>query len=289
MGTYKGIVLSYGIGKTAKLGMPQFIVSVALTDYYDPKEGEWFDVSENHWSVNAYLALYGRKDSAEDGEIAETLNHQQVCKVFDWDGCGFEYLTTPGRFADKIIQIRISENTYENAKCPIQIDWIDTEDADPVAGLQVLDSGQVKALETEFAHLWKAKKKVAAASAPKKKAPEPEPEPPAESKEDKKKALLEKSKRLRKEAATEPPAKGKAKTDPPAKEGEESPVPKNYGKKQAWNDIIDLRAEECTDEQQKSAWDAAIAETAPDGDEDKLDAAGWWAVKEQVVGEIGQF
>jgi len=324
MGTYKGIVLEWGIGKSSKKGLPQFNVRVFLTDYYDQKEGEWMDVSDNNWTINAYLVLYGREGGAENGEIAPTLNHQQVCSVFGWDGCGFEYLTTPGRFADKVIQVRIEENTVENAKTPCQISWIDTEDSDPNAGLRCLDSGQVKALETEFSHLWKGKKAPPAVSAKKppatvpatKKAPpqtaavknksvEPvtddtpadDENDPTQSDAARKKAILEKGKRLRAKAnekSPEPPAK--AKKNEPAKkadvvpdQAEEVTVPDDYGKKAAWNDIIDLRDQNCTDQQQKDAWDAAIAEVAPDGDEDKLDAAGWWKVKDQVVAEIGQF
>ena len=284
MGTYKAIVVEHGIKKTAKAGLPQFVIRVVLSEYYDPKQDEWFDVSDNNWVMNAYLTLYGREGGQEDSEIIETLNHQQVCKVFDWDGCGFEYLTTPEKFSGKVIQVRVAENTYEGAKAPVQIEWIDTEDADPNSGLQCLDSGQVKALEVEFAHLWKNKKAIPPAASAK-KVLLLKKQPPAETKEDRKKNLLEKSKRLRKEAMKAPPKK----KEPPAKKTEESPVPVNYSKKQAWSDIIELRAEECTDDQQKAAWDAAIAETAPDGDEDKLDAAGWWAVKEAVIADIGQF
>jgi hypothetical protein len=69
----------------------------------------------------------------------------------------------------------------------------------------------------------------------------------------------------------------------------ELPVPADYDKTKAWTDVTDLRSDECSDEQQKACWEAAIAEIADDGDEDKLDAAGWWAVKEQVTAEIGQF
>jgi len=290
MGTYKAIVLEWGVNKTRKAGLPQFMIRVTLTDYFDSKEGEWYDVSDNHWTMNAYLCLYGREGGAEGGEIVETLNHTQVCKVFDWDGCGFGSLIEPGKYDGKVIQVRIEENTGEGAKTPVQISWIDVEDTDPNSGLQKLDPAQIKTLEEEFAYLWKNKKPAPAAVSAKKPATKVEVkkvEPPTDTKEDKKKALLEKSKRLRKETVKSepPPPKDKKKAEPL----EDTPIPADYGKRQAWSDIIDLRDKNCTDGQQKAAWEAAVAEFAPNGDEDELDATGWWYVKESVLSDVGQF
>lgn len=315
MGTYKGIVLDTGLQKAKTSGMPQFAVRIALSEYYDAKEDQWYSVEDNNWSITGYFTLYGRKNSQPDGDIVSTLNHQQVCKVFGWDGRGFGHLIG-NDFSGKIVQVRIEENTYEGAKSPVSVAWIDTEDADPNPGLQKLDEKGVKELETEFAAMWKstpapkapvakapAKPKAAPKAAPKPPAEPPaEPEtPPADPKEAKKKALLEKSKRIQEankkeaEKAAEkakatppaPPAKGKAKEPPTQSDEKGDAIPEGYDKKQAWNDVLDLKDANCDDDQLTAVWNAAIAEIAEDGDEDKLDAAGWWAVKESVLNDIG--
>jgi hypothetical protein len=267
MGTYKAIVLEAVLQKTKTSGMPQFVTRVFLTEYYDKKEQQWFDVSDNNWSLNGYFCLYGRKDSQPNGEIVPTLNHTQVCKVFGWNGIGFSYLTQTD-FNGKTVQVRIAENTGENAKSPVQIAWIDTEDADPNQGLQKLDEKGVKDLEGEFASLWAGKApKAPVASAPKAAkpaakppvapktetrppaTPAPEPDtPPANDKDAKKKALLEKSKRLRKEAEKAPPAKPPA-SQPPSPAQDIVPVPSGYDKRQAWCDIVELKDEACSDDQ----------------------------------------
>jgi hypothetical protein len=321
MGTYKGMCLEWGITKTAKTGLPQFSVRTLLTEYYDQKEGQWYDVSDNNWTITAYLCLYGRKDSRSDGDIVATLNHTQVCKVFGWDGCGFQYLTQPAAFESKIIQLRISENTYEGAKTPVQVDFIDTEDADPSGQLKTLDADSVRKLEEEFSALF-PKKPVKAASVRGKaanKAPaldDPKPaeaaakpaqaEKPAATEEDRKAALIAKSRRLlaenKKKDETKPTAtavvpkkvvaapESKSPPDEVALSGTSgggAAIPDGYGKRQAWCDCVDLKNQDCDDDTLRAAWDAAIAETAADGDEENLDAQGWWMTKEKVLAEIG--
>ena len=214
MGTYKALVLDGALQE--KNGMPWFVVRVALSEYFDQKEGEWMDVSDNNWAMNAYFALYGRKGGEEGGEIVATLNHQQLCKVFGWDGCGLDYLAGTD-FSGKTVQVRVVENTYEKAKTPVTIEWIDVEDADPNSGLQKLDPAKVKELSAKFQHLWAKKTKPVVTAAPK-PAAKPAPtvaDPPNDPEEimpdpaDKKQKMLEKSKRIR-EAAKPSAVKPKA-------------------------------------------------------------------------------
>lgn len=304
MGSYKAVVVETGVGET-KSGYPQFIVKTLLTAYFDQKENEWFDVSDNGWSMTAYLNLIGRKGGAEDGEPVRTLNFAQVMSVFEWDGAGLGYLQSTD-FKGKEIQVRVAPNTGEGAKTPCQIAWIDIAGADPNNTLRSLDEDKVKALESKFSGLWESRK-ITPATAKKttksaKKAPptppSAEPEHPTPKTDAERKAeILAKGKRLlaKNKAEAAPPAptaKGKKAPPEPPAEKEEAPaddIPPEYGKKDAWNDVIDCKAEECTDEQLMSAWKQAILDIAPDGDEDELDNAGWFAVKEQVLAEIGKF
>jgi hypothetical protein len=297
VGTYKCIVLDTGLSKT-KTGMPQFVVRLAFSEYWDQTAQEWTDVSDNNWVMNTYMSLYGRKDSKPDGELIETLNHGQICKVFGWDGCGPDYLIG-NDFTGKVIQARIKENDPEyRDKNPVQVAWIDTEDADPNSGLQKLDAKEAKELFADFQSLWQGKKAKPVASAPKAAAPKTVPPKEEEAKPltaaEKKKAMLEKSKRLREQAkpeaappTTPPPGKSKkAPPEPPAKVADTG-IPADYGKKAAWTDIVASKSDEATDEQLTASWQAAIAETAPEQDEAQLDATGWWTVKEMVLNDIG--
>jgi hypothetical protein len=303
MGTYKAMVLETGLSST-KNGFPQFTARVFLSAYFDQKASEWLDVSDNNWTISSYLSLFGKDKDTK--ETVQTLNFKQVCKVFDWDGCGPDYLASTD-FSGKEIQVRIAENTGEGAKSPCQVSWIDVADADPSTTLKSASVEEVKKMAAEFAGLWNKKapavasaKKPAAKATPAPK-PEPEPEtPPAEevpaeeTAEERKAKILAKAKRLAKaEKPAEPtkkslPAKGGKK---PAEETSEATadIPEGYDKKAAWNDVAEMKAAECTDDQLTAVWHAAVAEIAPKGDEDNLDAAGWFAVKEQVLAEVGTF
>lgn len=310
MGTYKGIITETGFTQPKEGQVPPFVVSVQLTEYWDNKEGEWFDASDNDYNVRAYLYLYGREGGVEGADIVETLNHGQVCKVFGWDGCGLTYLCTTD-FVGREVQVRISANTYAKAKTPVQVDWIDVADADPTNSLNTMDADEVKAMELKFAYLWKGKKTTTkAASAkktlkPKEELPDDGPEagatPPT--KEERKAALLAKSKKIKAAAAKDakkgaaPASKKEASPPPPAASPEpESPadddevtIPDDYNKKSAWSDIVEAKDPDCDDATLKSVWAAAIADIAEGGDEDNLDNTGWWAVKEQVLSEVGVF
>jgi len=293
-GTFKATVLATALQKAKKSGMPQFVVRVSMSEYFDQKEGEWFDVSDNNWQMNTYMSLYGRKDSAEDGELVTTMNHQQVCKVFGWDGCGFTHLVA-NDFAGKIVQVRVEPNDPAYAeKNPVQITWIDTEDADPNQGLQKLAPEEVKKLEVQFAAMWK--KVTPTVSAPR-AAPKPV-DPPNDpeailpvGKADKKAAMLAKSQRI-KDAGKTAAVKNAPVAAPPAKKApvakaEDTGAPKGYGKKEAWSDVVEMKHPDVTDEQVNASWEVAIAELAPDADEDNLDSNGWFAVKEATLNDVG--
>jgi hypothetical protein len=306
MGTYKGIITETGFTQPKEGQVPPFVVSVQLTEYWDAKEGEWFDASDNDYNVRAYLYLYGREGGVEGANIVETLNHGQVCKVFGWDGCGLTYLCTTD-FIGKEVQVRISASTYAKAKTPVQVDWIDVADADPTNSLNTMDVEEVKAMELKFAYLWKGKKTTTKAASAK-KAPKKEAEPKEEdappetdaspTKEDRKAALLAKSKKIKAAAAKEAKEAKKESSPPPPSEkpepkaqvdDDEVVIPDDYSKKMAWSDIVEAKDPDCDDDILKSVWAAAIADIAEGGDEDNLDNTGWWAVKEQVLSEVGVF
>jgi hypothetical protein len=312
MGVYKAMILSNTVEATKKSKLPQLKLRVLLTEYYDETEGEWLDVSDDKLVMAAFLVLYDREDN-------ETLNHAQVCKVFDWDGCGFDVLC--GDLEGHELQVRVKENA-DNEKYPVEISWIDEIDADPQGGFKKLDADGINDLNSQFSHLFKkkkagAKKKVASAkpsankataAAKKKAAATAEETGEAEEEHvptaaEKKAALLAKSRRLKKEQEKERAA-NEAKEDsgpPPAKKKKAAAgakkkaapadgdvMPDDFDKRAAWFTITENRDPECNDDQMKAEWDAAIEEIAPEGDEDLLDAEGWWKIKIAVLANIGK-
>ena len=310
-GTYKGMVLDSALGKTKKAGLPQLIQRFLLTEYYDQKEGEWYDVSENNWVITAYFCLYGRKDGQED-EYEESMNHAQIIKVYGWDGCGFEFLYNTENFNGKTVQIRTAENEY-NGKTTMQVSWIDVEDAEPMGNLRSVDANEVAELEAMFGGIGKkaaAPKKAASAKkappkAPKKAAApkeapekpaddEPEQEAPVESAEDRKAKLAAKYRKQKaadKKAADKKTKEAEKKAAPPeepAGEVTEPPfdadaVPEDYAKLNAWNDIYELADDEVEDENVNKAWKAAITEISESGKEADLDNVGWAKVRQHVL------
>lgn len=317
LGTYKAMVLGTIVEPSNKAKIPTMKIRVCLLEYYSEADDEWLSVEEEHWVMTAFLTLYSK-------EKEPSLNHQQVCKVFDWDGCGFAPLCDPA-LEGKTIQVRIKDS--ENEKFPLEISWIDTEDADPKGGFKKLTADEIKALDSEFADFLdkkpakaattkgktatSAKSKLAAAkakaAAAKAKVETPEPEdggeePEAEvepepemTPEQKKKALLAKSQRLRKKqesdreaaASAGPPTKAPKKAKGRVIEAGED-MPEDFNKKDAWYTVTALRDDACDDDMQAAEWQAAIEDIAPDGDEDNLDAEGWWAVKQRVLENIGK-
>jgi hypothetical protein len=311
MGTYKALVLSHTVEPSSKAKIPTFKMRVALTEYFDEAEKEWFDCSDEKYALSAFLCLYKADDKSE------TLNHNQVCSVFGWDGCGFGHLLNDVHEGLEI-QVRVKES--DNEKYPVEINWIDTVDADPSGGYKKLSDKETADLNAQFADFLggrsKAGKKVKTTTARKpnkskldkakaatKKATTPgedtqSSDPPEEiSVEDKKAALRKKSERLRKQQENEraktagavPPKSTKANKNVKPRildEGDELPV--DFGKKDAWANIVAGKHEACDDATLTAEWHAAIGDISDDGDEDNLDAEGWWNVVLAVLANVGK-
>jgi len=301
-GVYKAVVIDHKLGKT-KNGFPQVVQKYSLLEYFDQKDGEWLDVEDNRWSMVGYFCLVGQKD----GERVKTLNHTQICNVFDWNGCGLSFVRDDENFVGQVVQIRVDEDNYEHAKSPFCVGWLDKEDADPNPGLRGVSDDEFGDMMDEFDDLFaeKAPKKKAAKAGrkttkkvtkktAKKEATEPpfdpdeeveEPaEEPAEEPEDKKAKLAAKSKRLKAQKDAEAAAKKKKTPAPPA----EKKATAAYGKKEAWGEIYDRRTEDAEDEQVLASWKAAIEEVSGGEGEAALDEDGWHQVVETVLDEIGE-
>ena len=308
---------------TQRGGLPQLVMRLYLTEYYDQQESEWVDFSEFQMEITAYLILYGKTKGTD--KKSPTLNHQQAMKVFDWDGRSFIALMS-GDYADLKFQVRIDENTYPGAKVPFQVGWLDVYDADPNRQLKKLNVEELKALDAEFAGLIRPAPKVATAvKAPSKVptarmvdiklAPPPEKpikityggpppldedeielpnepiaeETPPDTPEQKKAKMAARSARLRAETK-KVAAKKPSVPAPPARTPVPGQVKSDCTKQLAWEAIVELRDPEQTDEQLKASWTNAINEIAGPGvTYEKITGDQWHDIKEKVLSEVGLF
>jgi len=285
-------VLEAGVGAKAdekgKTTNVSFNVRLLLSEYWDEQEGVWVDWSEYEVELSAYFYLFGT--SKKTGKKGPTINHTQVMKVFNWDGRSFQVLANED-YSETKGQVRIIDNDPEYAeRNPFQVAFLDVFDADPSSQLRKLDPAGLKKLDAEMAMLLQSsgaapaiatvpakkttKPKPPAKDGTKPSAPEPEPEPevvtpPTEA--EKKATLKAKSERLLKAAETE------------AAEG-------GLTKQQAYEFVVEMQADECTDEQRNASWNAAIVEIAGDAtpDEDVTDKQ-WRLIANKTLDEVGKF
>lgn len=295
-------VLETGVSKT-KNGLPSFNVRLSLSAYYDETEGEWVDWSEYDVEVSSYFCLFGI--GKKSGKKEPTLNHQQIMKVFVWDGKSFQVLASED-YSDIKGQVRIADNDPEYAdRNPFVVAFIDVFDADPGSQLRKLDAKELKKLDAEFAQLLQSSGKApTAATAPAKKSTGPKPPKTAAtanetvvvnpesgepvSEEDKKANLRAKSERLK--------AAGKKKPTPPACKAPESdaatpeiPSTKEYTKQQAWEIIVEMKDDNCDDKQLNATWSAVVNDVAGEVPYEDVTGQQWGVIVDKVLDEVGKF
>lgn len=270
-GTFRAEVIENGVGETRKAGYPQFLVNAKLIEYYDEETEIWVPWAEYEQEVDCRLCLFGMVGKKK--EFGTTLTYDQVCKVFDWDGNDFQDLA-----ADKSgikFQVRVDDNDPDYAdKTPFQVGWIDTYDAEPGRKIQKLDAKGLKELNVKYATLLKKTgKKAAPAKAPAKAPEVPTTTPSVKAKKGKKQT----------EAAKAPPkAPPKLPTTPDLPEGK-------CTKQEAWETVVDLKDDNCSDEQLNAAWQTAVATTAPETDDANITPEQWFTIKDAVLDDVGKF
>lgn len=310
-GTYRfNKVLEAGVGAKAdehgKTTNVSFNVRLLLSEYWDEQEGVWVDwtAGEEPVETSAYFYLFGV--AKKTGKKGPTINHTQVMKVFGWDGRSFQVLANED-YSEIKGQVRIIDNDPEYAeRNPFQVAFLDVFDADPSSQLRKLDPVGLKKLDAEMAMLLQSSGKApTAATVPAKKntrpkapakAPvaEPEPEPVTPPTEAEKKATLKaKSERIKKAGGkTVTGPKPPVRPTPPVAEAETTETAEGGGltKQQAYEFVIEMKADECTDEQLSASWNAAINEVAGEAtpDEDVTDAQ-WRLVANKTLDEVGKF
>jgi len=295
-GTFHCKLLEWGVdGKESKiLGkvLPWFNVRVFLTEVYDAKEGQWFDYSEWNAEITAYLCLCGAIKK-KGGEIGPTLSMEQVKKVFNWDGRSLAQLAK-GKYDDLEFQVRIGENTYEEATYPYQVNWIDVYDAEPGQQLRKLDANELKDLDKQFAAIFAKsatpKAPVKAAKAPAKthpaRVPADDAAPPTP--EEKQRKLAEKSAKNR--------AAVKKSTPPPKPPSKDAVVPPPKTAKEActmgeaWQAIVELHDPTIDDDTIAEVWHSSIAEICgPNATSENITEEQWYQVQQKTLESVAKF
>ena len=319
IGTFRCKLLEHGIDGKKKKGtdieLPWFNVRVLLTEVYDVKEGKWFDYTGiegvGEAEITAFLCLYGAIKK-KGGEIGPTLSMDQVKKVFNWDGRSLVQLAN-GKYDDLEFQVRIGENTYEEATYPYQVNWIDVYDAEPGAQLRRLDAAELKSLDKQFAALGAknatAKPVATATKAPTKAHPArvPADDTAPDSPTEKKAKMTAKSAKNLKAAAK---AKANAELEKAGKVVEEAawstPPPKPVSKdavvpppkpdetactmQEAWDTIVELRDPSISDKVIGEVWHGAIAEIAgPDVASEDVTPEQWLAIRNKTLESVAKF
>lgn len=313
IGTFRCKALEWGVDGKEKKGtnytLPWFNVRVALTEIYDQKEGKWFDYTEFEGEITAFLCLYGAI-KAKGGELGPTLSMDQVKKIFNWDGRSLVQLAN-GDYSELEFQVRIGDNTYEEATYPYQVNWINEYDADPVAQLRKLDAKELKDLDKQFAALGAKtatpKSVATAVKVPAKTHPARVPADDTASPTAAEKAHKMAEKSAKNKAAA---AKAKAKAalvagqaaelqvggPPPKPESEDAIVPPakpdttTCTMQEAWNEIVELRDPSISDKVIGEVWHSTIAEIiGPDAVSENITDEQWYQVKEKTLESVAKF
>lgn len=294
IGTFRCKALEWGVDGKKKKGtnveLPWFNVRVLLTEVYDAKEGQWFDYTEYEAEITAFLCLYGAIKK-KGGEIGPTLTMDQVKKVFNWDGRSLVQLAS-GKYDELEFQVRISENTYEEATYPYQVNWIDVYDAEPGQQLRKLDAKELKDLDKQFAALG-AKNATPKATATAVKAPHPARVPADDAAPD---TPAEKKAKLAAKSAKNLKATKKSTPPPPKPLSKDAVVPPpktektEYTMGEAWDAILELHDPTIDVKTITEVWHSSIAEIAgPDAKSEDITPEQWCQVKDKTLESVAKF
>lgn len=280
IGTFRCNPIETGVGKSTN-GWPVFTAQVKLFEIWDEDTETWHPWKEYEQEAVIFAVLFGK--GKKSGKTEPTLNHTQVSKIFNWDGTDFGYLNDTD-FSDVKFQVRIEDNDPDYAdKNPYIVNWIDEYDAIPGTKIKKLDAAGVKELNKQFAILLKQTgKKATPAKAPSKAPTVPKTQQTATQAAEAKKGKKQTEAVKTKAPVVPPKAPLKPSTIPGISEGK-------CTKQEAWETVVELKNDDCSDEQLKAAWLAALAEKAPDIEEKDITPEQWFAVRDAVLDDIGKF
>ena len=106
----------------------KFVALLHLSEFWDTEASEWVDWADADVEVVAYLQLcfFDKKIKKQ----AEWSSCKKVKEVFGWDGSSLNALCD-GDYGEVKGQVRLEDDTYDKAKFPFKVAWLDTFDATP--------------------------------------------------------------------------------------------------------------------------------------------------------------
>lgn len=136
-------------GKSVSEDDPQprsitFSALLHLSEFWDEEESKWVDWADADVELVAYLPLhFFDKKTLEQAEFSI---RKKVVEVFGWDGASFKTLCD-GDYSATKGQVRLEDDTYEKAKSPFKVAWLDTFDATPGRQLRQITGDDLKSLD----------------------------------------------------------------------------------------------------------------------------------------------
>lgn len=143
IGTFKGVIKDFGVTKTRKKELPQFVVTLLATHLYNEATEEWDDWTEYDQTADGYFVLVTLN---EQGIPVKCLNYNQVMEATGWDGVSFSSLAAMD-LKDHPVQFRVQEDTYEGTTT-LKVNWIAGIEAE--VGLRKLTGDDLLALDATF-------------------------------------------------------------------------------------------------------------------------------------------
>ena len=227
-----------------------FMALLHLSEFWDTETSEWVDWTDADVEVVAFLPLYFFDKKTKEQE--EFSIRKKVVEVFGWDGGSFKALCA-GDYSEVTGQVRLEDDTYDKAKFPFKVAWLDTFDATPGRQLRQITGDDLDALDKLMAG------KMASTKAPTK-------------------AVSAKGK-------GRPKGRGKPPAKPPKTE---TPVGKCTSQ-EAFDEVYGLSGAEEGDEPHEKLnkrWQEVIAEI--NADEDAITPEEWYGIKETLSKEFSK-
>ena len=272
--TFRGNIVDHAVSVT-KNEFPQFVCSLIATEIYDEEDGvwvDWTDVVENE--ITGYFVLYGR-----DGE---TLTLTQIKKTLGWDGASFQVLND-GDYSEVGVQFRVAVNTYEAAKSPFKVEWIDEFDATPGRSVKKLDVNELKQLDAKYSRFLKAGAAKPASTKPKTK-------PTVKAKTAKPTSPKGPVKKAAKKTAPPIPMPASATIPANAPESATPDIPVGHCTKQeCWDEIVELRDPAVDDNKLNTSYLNNIKEIAGTNKIEDVTDEQWFLIKEATLSEVALF
>lgn len=254
----KVLSVSLSSGKSVSEDDPQprsitFMALLHLSEFWDTETSEWVDWADADVEAVAFLPLYFF-DFKKTKKQEEFSICKKVVEVFGWDGGSFKALCA-GDYSEVKGQVRFEDDTYDKAKFPFKVAWLDTFDATPGRQLRQITGDDLDALDKLMAG------KMSSTKAPTK-------------------AVSAKGKKV-----TKPKGKGK----PPAKPPKTATPVGKCTDQEAYDACYALSGATEGDETEKKLndiWQAEIAIVS--SDEATITPEQWFQIKETVLKQVSK-